>query len=386
MRLAFLSFERCLDENCANEANVVKLDNKNKIPWHIQHDIGFLELTVEVCITGIGIIFGYALSQTSPTLTNSVWVIGVTLIFAVLPIVVAVSENRTISMIKYILMAAFVLSGAFVLAHFLMDFSTLLHTNTTATGAAYIDNLERFTVNLVYDSLSHELSYVGKVVVSANLFVCCFVLLCFIHARKKKTIHQGDAYSLSTTCFVFEHIDDSDEVKTVLIFNKNYSANNGKGWWLAPGAHIDFAEGKLPEEIAKTEAESEIGAEVEMLKPHTIESVKYADFCDSEIPPHALYKLTIPQNAGCGHDFHIDLAYIAKMIGLTGKKAKKDCCWITLKRGITEADFGNIVDEAIDNHRNKGKGKQARTRMANKYPDDFISRLYQAFVVYCSVD
>ncbi|GHU72371.1 hypothetical protein FACS189450_10030 [Spirochaetia bacterium] len=216
--------------------------------------------------------------------------------------------------------------------------------------------------------------YVKYTVTILNIMV---VAIIYRLAFGKMKTHKG-IYAFSSTCFAFQ--EQTDTYDLVLVLNKNFGDNNA-GWWLAPGGHIDLSEGIMPEMVAVHKTKAETGATVKLIKPHAFSPVEL-DSCNSKVPPQAVYKLTTGKSAKCflqdQHEFHYDFTYVADVIDHQDSEADKTCIWVRISKTATENEVRIAVENAI-NHEYTSKGE---TPIANKYPEDFLLRLVQAFEAY----
>jgi hypothetical protein len=204
------------------------------------------------------------------------------------------------------------------------------------------------------------------------------------------TRQREGIYAFSVTCFAFYNPNpdnaDADSVEVALIFNENFGDDNG-GWWLAPGGHMHLSDGNLPDSVVTQKTKDETGAEIELLsKPSYMPLDKYKN-CKSTIPPQAVYLLGIEKSAKCfeqsRHKFHFDLTYIAKVLKKHDDKASKELIWVSLSKADKDnkQKISAAVNTEIDNYYT-GKSQPV---LPLKHPQDFLDRLYQAFIDYCEL-
>jgi hypothetical protein len=192
---------------------------------------------------------------------------------------------------------------------------------------------------------------------------------------------EREDIAFSATCFAFKNdTNHPNEAELALIFNSNFN------WWLAPGGHVDVRDGQIPENIARERALSETCLEVELISPHQFIGID-DESCKSQVPPQAVYMLTINENAQCRkmkhHKKHYDFSYIAKVIREVENEQTKNppLVWVHLKKEITRDDVNSSVENALAKfYQNKEKKKPA-----TPYPHDFIDRIHQAANTYWQV-
>lgn len=180
-------------------------------------------------------------------------------------------------------------------------------------------------------------------------------------------------------------INKNGTIRTYLIANSSYPEFT----WMFPGGHVLFSEEQSPETIAVSRAKDEANLTVSILDINgTFDVLSLHDNQVSNMtifkPPHFLYLFKLDEKTKCyndkGHEFHMDIVYIAEVNKEEKVTVDQKRVVITLSPNITNLDEINQACHAATHEyyrRNRVKSADQKS-----VPDYVETMLYNAFVAY----